>query len=874
MISSRKALSSKRYRPEYLGHLLSNHFQQETCTSIHHSGFRQLHTTSPNSLSPPSSAAAASATSSADFESSHDIDLGKTPHSSLTDHEILKFSDSNLQRLFAEELSAIESLQEQGSKALESIQQKQKLESIQDAQQLELPSSNIHNKNPTMAELIENFDPLSPPKGATLLENQLWFECASQQEAVERYEKVIDAARTRHDYASLNSVQRLLVQWYSPLRDRIQMEQEEYFSKTKITKPSAKKYMPFMCTLQAEKLAVIVSHETTMYTLQKTGVKNPTLVGCALRIADAVEAEVNVQRLLRKRGLEEREKNKALSKSELDSNVDTIVGTDMDAVSQVDENENDNSNNGSNKNESKSSDWMYLPSHLQRFSQELNRNDPTRKGKLRISRANRRASQLLESSEDWTSDEKVVLGVALLQMLLETATIQVKGETYKTVPAFTYSKAWIGHYKSVGQIIMDQNLYNMIVKDKYYSLDVQTTRYKPMVVPPKEWSSTKKGGYEVLNCEFMRTHGCAVQQAALREADLSTVMDGLNALGQVPWKINKKVLEAAQRCWEEGIVLGDIPSQEDFEVPTAPVRPERRQNDDETGDDEYRRYREKMLKYRRIVQKNMDLNSLRSSAMLKLNQARQFEPFEKIYFPYNVDFRGRAYPVPPHLSNVGSDLCRGMLIFAESKPLDRKGLYWLKVHLANLAGADKMSFDERAAFTDNNMDNVRACVDDPFGKNRWWMNLDDPFQGMATCNEIVAAIDSGDPESYECALAVHMDGSCNGLQHYAALGRDKVGGKAVNLCNFDEPQDVYVGVMHEVIRRVAEEADRMVDIDISDPSEMSKAEREAIRDNRAAKLVNGLIDRGVVKRTVMTSVYGVTFIGAKKQIQEKIEEKV
>lgn len=47
-----------------------------------------------------------------------------------------------------------------------------------------------------------------------------------------------------------------------------------------------------------------------------------------------------------------------------------------------------------------------------------------------------------------------------------------------------------------------------------------------------------------------------------------------------------------------------------------------------------------------------------------------------------------------------------------------------------------------------------------------------------------------------------------------------------------------------------------------------------MRDNRAAKLVNGLIDRGVVKRTVMTSVYGVTFIGARDQIQEKIEEKL
>jgi len=56
-----------------------------------------------------------------------------------------------------------------------------------------------------------------------------------------------------------------------------------------------------------------------------------------------------------------------------------------------------------------------------------------------------------------------------------------------------------------------------------------------------------------------------------------------------------------------------------------------------------------------------------------LDQAEKFKHFDKIYFPYNLDFRGRAYPVPPHLSNVGSDLCRGMLRFSESKPLVRAG---------------------------------------------------------------------------------------------------------------------------------------------------------------------------------------------------------
>jgi len=239
-----------------------------------------------------------------------------------------------------------------------------------------------------------------------------------------------------------------------------------------------------------------------------------------------------------------------------------------------------------------------------------------------------------------------------------------------------------------------------------------------------------------------------------------------------------------------------------------------------------------------------------------------------------MDFRGRASPIPPHLSNIGSDLCRGVLMFSERKPLGPRGLYWLKVHLANLAGKDKMTFEDRARFVDDNIAKVRESAEDPFAGDRWWMDLENPFQGLAASIEIINAIDSGEPESYPCSLAVHMDGSCNGLQHYAALGRDIVGGKAVNLCATEDPQDVYVGVMHEVIRRVAEEAERMLDFSEHDDDNLTKDQKKALVNNRAAKLVNGLIDRGVVKRTVMTSVYGVTYIGARNQIQEKIESKV
>lgn len=62
-----------------------------------------------------------------------------------------------------------------------------------------------------------------------------------------------------------------------------------------------------------------------------------------------------------------------------------------------------------------------------------------------------------------------------------------------------------------------------------------------------------------------------------------------------------------------------------------------------------------------------------------------------------------------------------------------------------------------------------------------WTEADSPWQLLAVCMDIAAAQRSGDPATYCSRLPVHQDGSCNGLQHYAALGRDAWGGSAVNL---------------------------------------------------------------------------------------------
>ena len=95
-------------------------------------------------------------------------------------------------------------------------------------------------------------------------------------------------------------------------------------------------------------------------------------------------------------------------------------------------------------------------------------------------------------------------------------------------------------------------------------------------------------------------------------ADLSTVYDGLNALGRVPWKINDRILKVAQQCWSTNVAVGDIPSRLDYALPVEPIAPERPSVKLEKGSSEYkeyleatRRYREETRRYNRIRQKNM-----------------------------------------------------------------------------------------------------------------------------------------------------------------------------------------------------------------------------------------------------------------------------
>lgn len=195
-----------------------------------------------------------------------------------------------------------------------------------------------------------------------------------------------------------------------------------------------------------------------------------------------------------------------------------------------------------------------------------------------------------------------------------------------------------------------------------------------------------------------------------------------------------------------------------------------------------------------VRQKNRELQSLRCDFVYKLQVAMDLRNAEAIYYPHNVDFRGRAYTMHPHLNHLGADNCRGLLMFADARPLGKEGLRWLFIQATNSfasGGVDKFTLPNREKWARDHLDDLLDSANKPLEGRRFWLKAEDPWQFLAACFELRDAMACPNPEDFLSRLPCHQDGSCNGLQHYAALGRDEPGGRSVNVLPGEKPADVY-----------------------------------------------------------------------------------
>ncbi|KAJ7074487.1 DNA/RNA polymerase [Mycena amicta] len=450
-------------------------------------------------------------------------------------------------------------------------------------------------------------------------------------------------------------------------------------------------------------------------------------------------------------------------------------------------------------------------------------------------------------SAPWTQTIRSQVGSVLVECLMDVAQVTrtAKSKTtgqfvYEDQPALYQSYEYQRGQK-LGVLRLNPVVAERLAKDPM----PLHPRHLPMLVRPKPWIDFNVGGYLNSKNNAMRFKDSVEQRSYLKYAaengHVELIFQGLDVLGSTPWRINRRIFDVVLEVWNSGKRLGKMPPEIYDEPEPEPLA------ENET---DMAKRNIHLVRLRAYNQAKAANHSDRCSVNYKMEISRSFLN-DVFYLPHNVDFRGRAYPIPPHLNHIGDDLSRGLLKFADKKPLGERGFRWLKIHLSNVYGFDKANFDERVAFTEDHLDDIYDSALNPLTGRGWWQQADDPWQCLATCMELHAAIESGDPLAYESNLPVHQDGTCNGLQHYAALGGDEQGAQQVNLAVTERPSDVYsyVGAMVE-----------------------KSLIADAAKGDPTAALLKGRITRKVVKQTVMTTVYGVTFVGARDQIEKQLRD--
>ncbi|XRD77692.1 T3/T7 RNA polymerase [Dyella marensis] len=370
----------------------------------------------------------------------------------------------------------------------------------------------------------------------------------------------------------------------------------------------------------------------------------------------------------------------------------------------------------------------------------------------------------------------------------------------------------------------------------------------PMLVPPVPWQASKGGGYLTDAgglVPIVRTRN----KAYLREldnADMPLVYEALNAIQATPWKINTAVLDVMKEAWEAGGGVGDLPHRDLEQVPGLPVAAEHMDAWKEENPEAFKDWKRRRFE---VYERNARSTSKRISAANKIALAARFAPEAVIFFPHSLDFRGRVYPIPGTLNPQGDDQTKALLVFAEGMPLGKEGARWLAIHLANVFGVDKVPFEDRVRWVNENEEAILDSALDPLDGHRFWTKADSPWCALAACFEWAGYKAMG--EEFVSHIPVALDGSCNGLQNFSAMLRDSIGGAATNLIPQQKPADIYTQVMKVAAERI-------------------KAEAEG--GNLMALVWDGRLTRNLVKRPVMTLPYGVTKAGMRDQIVDTLKK--
>lgn len=440
------------------------------------------------------------------------------------------------------------------------------------------------------------------------------------------------------------------------------------------------------------------------------------------------------------------------------------------------------------------------------------------------SRARKRVKPFLKTG--WTGKTLTIqLGAALLSLAVD------------------YGEGLFELYEPGGKakrIRLTRKGHQVLARRRHAAECALRPKFLPKIGPPLPWKGNEGGGYSNFALSLVKRDEEIDVQEALRKADLGVVCKAVNALQETPYRINQRIQSVLAVVAERKGPAAALPF---VEVPPMPPRlPKESTSEEEWKKRQYERFRVGRL--RRAVARNLLALDTRLSIAKTLGE-RVF------YFPHQIDLRSRAYPVPGEVQPQAEDMSRALLEFGRGKPLGERGAFWLAVQLANLYGhkVDKLPLAARAEWVREHQARILDSASHPLEGAMFWAGAEKRWRFLAATLEWAGYVAEG--AGYVSHLPIAMDGTCNGMQHLSALGRDPVGGAWTNLVPNDEPRDLY--------QEVANRLEAFVDEDAKNGNPMALLWKPAIK-------------RALVKQATMTTPYGVTVSGMKGQLRSIILE--
>ena len=428
----------------------------------------------------------------------------------------------------------------------------------------------------------------------------------------------------------------------------------------------------------------------------------------------------------------------------------------------------------------------------------------------------------------WSREEVVSAGFLLIDAAIRATGIVQQETVYKDKRFTSYIKGT----QKAHELMQDMLLHKIS----------STTQYGPLVCPPLPWHKAwgrYVGAYYTpeIQIPLVKTKSRNFKNVVTHH-DMEEHVAAVNALMATPYQVDVEALHFAQYLLDSENPL----------LPVAPKElPERYEGDDP----------KELAKWkaaaREIHEWNAKLDGKKFQTSQILMTAWEYSQEKEIYFAVNLDFRGRMnyYTGGSLLNPQGGDLSKSLIRFAKPSLCEGAAWSYFLIHGANEFGVKGTLEDKIRWSNEDSMILASAAKPTEF---TWWQEADKPLCFLRWCRDYARALEchmKGKP--FYTHLPIHMDGTCNGIQHLAAMTRDAKAAAAVNMLPTDKPKDMYLIV-----------ADKIRDgfQTLSDPIDIEYA---------LMWLQFGW-DRNLTKRQCMTKSYGATMRSCTSYTKDYVDD--